>query len=34
MNLSAAQREAAAISGLTEEEYARYVIAEKKRGAN
>lgn len=34
ITLSAAQREAAAISGLTDEEYARNLIAEKKRGRN
>lgn len=34
ITLSAAQREAASISGLTEEEYARNLMAEKKRRAN
>lgn len=34
ITLSAAQREAASISGLTEEEYARNLLADKKRRAN
>lgn len=34
VTLTAAQREAASISGLTEEEYARNLVAEKKRRAN